>query len=167
MGALLIWITFIGGLLAYTQQHRPEAEGGRPVFTPPKAEGRFSVTVTTTFAAEPDPFALTAGTTDPPAALMLRMGRRVLLQVTDRLSAAWPVSAPLDEGLNKGINEIYFEAYPSLNDAAQAQAVRLELFKNDQRFAEKTFWSSPGGKVADIFRFTIDPGLEADKHEHS
>lgn len=167
VGALIVWIMVIGGLLLYTQHRDMVVEGVGEAFTTQKAAGRYVLTVTTTFDAEPDPFALTTESAGQPAALLVRMGDRTLLRVIDRIAAGQPIRVTLDGGLATGVNEIYVEASPPLSAGDRAQAVRIQILNDDVSVAEQTFWSSAGGKVAETFRFQIDADREEKPDEHA
>jgi anaerobic selenocysteine-containing dehydrogenase len=129
------------------------------------AQGVYTLVVTTTFSAQPDPFALTAGG-EAPAALQIRMGSRVLLHKTDDIMPGRPMRVTIDEGLAKGTNELFIEASPPLDSADQAQAVRLQLLRDELTVAQDTFWADPGENISKTFRFDIEKRHEDTEHDH-
>ena len=74
--AAVIWVVFAGGLMIYMLQRGSAAQTPANEIFVETAKGVYTLVVTTTFAAQPDPFALTAGD-EAPAALQIRMGSRV------------------------------------------------------------------------------------------
>lgn len=162
--ALMIWIVFIGGLLFFVRHREGVSEREAVVFEPQRAAGSYVLTVTTTFAAEPDPFALAGESENPPAALIVRMGPRTLLRATERLEAGVPVAVPMNDAIVQGTNEIYLEAYPPLADG-RSRAVRIQLAKDGLPVAEWTFWSELGGTIAETLRFEI--GRDGEEHGHA
>ena len=129
------------------------------------AEGIYTLVITATFAAEPDPFALTA-TDDPPLALQVRMGSQVLLSKTDDIQPGQPIQVPLAKGLVVGANEIFVKASPPIETNARAQAVRIQLLRDGLTFVEQTYWAAPGENVSETFRFDIDDQQEDAAHDH-
>jgi hypothetical protein len=129
------------------------------------ARGAYTLVVTATFAAEPDPFALTAGD-DPPPALQVRMGSQVLLSRTDDIQPGQPMRVPLTKGLIVGANEIFVKASPPVETNVQAQAVRIQLLRDGLTFVEQTYWAAPGENVSETFRFDIDDQQEDTAHDH-
>jgi hypothetical protein len=130
-----------------------------------RAQGVYTLVVTTTFAAQPDPFALTAGG-EAPAALQIRMGPRVLLHKTNDIMPGRPMRVAIDEGLVKGTNEIFIEASPPLDSADRAQAVRLQLLRDELTVAQDTFWADPGENISKTFRFDIEKRHKDTEHDH-
>ncbi|UCG14042.1 MAG: hypothetical protein JSU72_06110 [Deltaproteobacteria bacterium] len=155
MLAGLIWIVFVGGLALYT--HR---QGVTPVATETPgelrmAEGQYELEITTTFTVEPDPFALQSDEGEKPAGLLVRLGDREVLRKTDRLEAGIPIRVAPLFGLVEGTNEIYLEASPPLDHIGKINGVRVQIQRDGQAIVEQTFWSLPGGKVADTLRFSL------------
>lgn len=163
--AAIIWVVLAGGLTTYMLQRGSAARTPTGEIAMETAQGIYTLVVTTTFAAQPDPFALTAGG-EAPAALQIRMGSRVLLHRTADIMPGRPVRVAIDEGLMKGTNELFIEASPPLNSADRAQAVRLQLLRDELIVVQETFWAEPGEKISKTFRFDIDDRHEDAGHVH-
>ena len=163
--ALLIWGVFTGGLTFYMQQ-RDTVAGTQPAaITLEKAPGRYFLNITTTFAAEPDPFALTTGD-EPPAALLVRLGSNIVMSKADGIKPGIPMQVALADGLTVGSNEIFVQASPPLRAESGAQAVRVQILKDDIVLKEQTFWAAPGENVAESMRFDIEVEKGGDGHDH-
>jgi hypothetical protein len=169
--ASAVWIFIVGGLATYLNQRDRAPITQSVSIETKKVEETFSLLVTTTFAVEPDPFAIQIDDTDKPPALLVRLGNRDILRKTDRLDAGTPLRVDSLPGLITGENELYLEANPPLDvsDATRnGNAVRVRVLRNDQIVAEKTFWSNLGGKVVGIFRFSISAASEEkEDHDHN
>jgi hypothetical protein len=163
--AAVIWVVFAGGLMTYMLQRGSVAQTPAEAVTIETAQGVYTLVVTTTFAAQPDPFALTAGG-EAPAALQIRMGSRVFFHKTDDIMPGRPMRVTIHEGLVKGANELFIEASPPLDSADQAQAVRLQLLRDELMVAQETFWAEPGENISKTFRFTIEARQEEAQHDH-
>jgi hypothetical protein len=129
------------------------------------AQGLYTLVVTTTFTAQPDPFALTAGG-QVPAVLQIRMGSRLLLQKREGILPGRPMRVTLDQGLVRGTNELFIEASPPLDAADRAQAVRLQLLRDQLMVAQETFWAEPGETISTPFRFVIEERAKDTEHDH-
>ena len=151
----VIWVVLIGGMIVYLH-HRdiPDLAAGTAIELR-TAEGNYVLEIITTFAVEPDPFALQVDQSEKPTALVVRLGGREILRRTDRLEAGTPIRVEPIVGVVEGTNEIYLEASPPLEQSAKSHAVRVRVLRDGRPVAEETFWSLPGGKVADIFRFVL------------
>lgn len=165
--AVLIWLMFVGGLGLYTHYRDIAAQALRPSVEIQTAEGSYAMQITTTFAVEPDPFALQTDELGEQPALVVRLGEREILKRTDRLEAATPIRVEPLLGLVEGTNEIYLEANPPLEQVGKSQAVRVQIMRDGQTVAEQTFWSAPGGKVADTMRFDLGIAREAEEDHGS
>ena len=163
--AALIWILFIGGLTTYMLQRGSAAPSSADKITIEGAQGTYSLVVTTTFTAQPDPFALTNDSA-PPAALLVRMGQQILLSKTDDILPGQPMGVTITDGLVKGTNEILVQASPPLDNADQAQAVRVQLLRDDWQITEQTYWAAPGENISEVFRFDLVTQLEDADHDH-
>jgi hypothetical protein len=161
---LAIWVVFAGGLTVYMLQRGSAAQTPAKAFATEAAQGVYTLVVTTTFAAQPDPFALTTGG-EAPAALQIRMGSRILLQKTDGILPGRPMRIPIDQGVAKGTNELFIEATPAVDSADRAQAVRLQLLQDDLTVAQATYWADPGENIAKTFRFEIEERHKDSEHD--
>jgi hypothetical protein len=94
------------------------------------------------------------------------MGSRVLLHKTDDIIPGRPMRVTIDEGLAKGTNELFIEASPPLDSADQAQAVRLQLLRDELTVAQDTFWADPGENISKTFRFDIEKRHKDTEHDH-
>jgi hypothetical protein len=162
--AAVIWVVFAGGLMIYMLQRGSAAQTPANEIFVETAKGVYTLVVTTTFAAQPDPFALTAGD-EAPAALQIRMGSRVLLHKTDDIMPGRPMPVTIDEGLVEGTNELFIEASPPVDSVDRAQAVRLQLLRDGLTVAQDTFWADPGEKISKIFRFDIEKRRKDTEHD--
>lgn len=165
--AVLIWLVFVGGLGLYTHHRDATVLVSGPGVEIQAAEGNYALEITTTFTVEPDPFALQTDELREQPALVVRLGEREILKRTDRVEAVTPIRLEPLLGLVEGTNEIYLEASPPLEQAGNSQAVRVQILRNGQSVAEQTFWSAPGGKVADTMRFELGTVREAEEDHGS
>jgi hypothetical protein len=163
--AAVIWVVLAGGLTIYMLQRGSAASTPANDIGVEAARGAYTLVVTTTFAAQPDPFALTAGG-EAPAALQIRMGSRIVLQKTDDILPGRPMRVAIDEGLVKGTNELFIEASPPLDSADRMQAVRLQLLRDELTVAQETFWADPGENISQSFRFDIAERPRDTDHDH-
>ena len=163
--ALIIWLSFVGGLAFYMQHRDAAALRSKPQVDMQIVEGSYALEITTTFAAEPDPFALRREGEEELAALLVRLGNKEILRINDRLEAGTPIRLEPMLGLVEGTNEIYLEASPPLEEAGKSHAIRVHVQRDGQSIADQTFWSSPGGKVANTMRFELKAAEEV-KEEH-
>ena len=165
--ALLIWIVFVGGLGFYMHHRDVSALTSRPDVETQAAKGHYAMEITTTFAVEPDPFALKLDSEEKQPALLVRLVDQEILRVNDRLEAGTPIRLEPLSGLVEGLNEIYLEASPPLEQTGKSHAVRVKILRDGQTVAEETFWSQPGGKVADTMGFELlaSQAMESD-HGH-
>lgn len=163
--AAVVWIVFVGGLLSYMSQRGSAVEVLPETAVVETAGDVYDLVLTTTFTAQPDPFALTAGDA-PPAALQVRLGSQVLLRKTDGVLPGHPIRVPVEAGLVKGTNEIFIEVSPPLDSADQAQAVHVEVQRGSLTVAEATYWAAAGGTIAETFRFHIEERQEETGDDH-
>ena len=164
---ILIWVVIVGGLGAYMQQRGQPDAAGTAIIAFEKAEDTYALTITTTFAVEPDPFAIQVDDKDKPPALTARLGNREILRITDRLEAGTPIELNPIPDLIEGENEIYLEANPPVGGSATSNAVKIQILHQNQPISEKIFWADPGSKIAGTFRFIISESEEKkDSHDH-
>lgn len=166
--AIMIWILFAGGLVLYMDYRKPASSpaentgaDSEPAFASAD-QGHYVLEITPAFAAEPDPFALQTDSGLLPPALLVRMGNREMLRVTERMEAGIPLMPDPLTGLSPGENEIWFEASPRLEAYSKIHALRIRVLKNDQVAADQTFWSEPGGNISGVLSFDIAQHLEKD-----
>jgi hypothetical protein len=124
----------------------------------PTAAGIFTVEVTLTFAAGPDPFALDL---DDAPALVVSFRGRDLLRRTEEIPAGQPIRIESVEGLVAGANEFYVAATPTAQDAAVARAIRVRILRDGATVAEQSLWSAPGESVNGIVVVDVDTHLVA------
>ncbi|QTA81051.1 Uncharacterized protein dnl_33750 [Desulfonema limicola] len=162
--AVFICITFTGGLGLYmscrTEAYIPETNNKHQTGT-----SGYSLLITAAFAVEPDPFAIQTDDTKPGAGLIVSMGKKEILRQTRQIKPGIPVLVKPLKGLVPGINELYIEASPFLEDTDKSHALRVQIMEHDFLIAEKTFWSFPGGKIADTIRFKIK--AQQDKEDNN
>lgn len=165
--AVLIWICFVGGVGLYIHHRSRAAVTSAGPVEMETAEGNYALEITSTFIVEPDPFAIQSNDQEKPSALLVRLGDLEIIRITDRMEAGTPIRVEPLRGLVIGDNEIYVEANPPLNQAGRSHALRMQVLKNGQAWKEKTFWSTPGGKVADTLRLILIPSqTKEDPHAH-
>jgi hypothetical protein len=162
----VIWVALLGGLSLY--MHGREPAVAVEEFTFREAEGSYSIDVTTGFAVEPDPFALQAEEGAQPAALTVQVNGEQILRETERVPQGAPIRVEDVTGLIAGVNEFYVEANPPLDASQQAHALRIRVLRDGTPLAERTFWSEPGGRIAETFELTVEtaqgPGAGGDDH---
>ncbi|MCP4455329.1 MAG: hypothetical protein GY809_28040 [Planctomycetes bacterium] len=155
--AIVIWVVILGGVTSF-QHHRKMLRASQATGQLPAAEAAsavYSLTVTPTFKAEPDPFALQTDTTAASAALVVRMAGTDLLRVTDQVEAGKALRIKALPDIQVGLNEIYIEGAPPTTQGQQRHAVLVELFRNGIWIQQASFWSVPGGKVTGVLRFEV------------
>ncbi len=161
---IIVWIILIGGLTLY-MRGRDEAA---PVqtFQVEKAEGTYSLDVTTTFAVEPDPFAVDLGTDDKAPALVVKINGVTVLERTERVPAGAPIRLDDIPGILEGTNEFYVEANPPVGNMGKSYAVRIRIMRDGITVADHTEWSRPGEKIAAAFPLETGEASAADSDTH-
>jgi hypothetical protein len=131
-----------------------------------EATGVFSLEVVTTFAVEPDPFALTVAGNQP-SALLVRVNGKDVIRKTDRLEPGAPLRVESVAGIVDGKNEFYLEANPPVASTAQYNAVRMRVLRDGQVLGERSSWSESGARIADTFALAVaaEPRKEH-AHDH-
>ena len=167
--AIAIWIVILGSLFSF-QHHRRSLQVSQAAAPPPVkalASAVYSLAVTPTFKAEPDPFALNTDTTEASAALLVRMTGKDLLRITDQVESGKTLTIKTLPDIREGLNEVYVEGSPPTAQGQQRHAILVELFRDDVSIQEASFWSVPGGKVTGVLRFEVaeDEQKEPD-HAH-
>ncbi len=163
---ILVNIVFIGGLTLYMNSRTDALPAPRETVKTETARTNYSLEITTTFAVEPDPFAIRTDDSAAAPALLVRLGDREILRKTDRMEGGFPLAADLPP-LNPGNHEIWFEASPPLEASGKSQAIRVRVLADGNPVTDKTFWSAPGGNVSDILRFAVEAPREKEVgHDH-
>lgn len=134
--------------------HSRETAAVRARYESHSVEGVFALQVTTTFAVEPDPFALRTERNEA-SALLVKLNGNEILRKTDKVQAGAPIRVEPVPGLIDGRNEFYLEANPPVGLANLSYAVRVQLFRDEQLVAERSFWSEPGSRIASSFQVSI------------
>ncbi len=161
---LVIWIVFVGGLYAYTEQRDSGIAPDRAaVVVEEKVQERLSIELTPTFSVEEDPFALQTQQQTGPFELRLN---GVAVDIADL-----PISRgqtlfirDLDAALGEH-NEIFIKASPPVSESSLTHGVRLRLLAQDRVLADQTIWSSGGGLVSGTIPFGVKESPETD-HDH-
>jgi hypothetical protein len=156
IAAILVWVLFLGGMSLYMHAR----EHSDTVSIKPSgfqiAKDRYSLEITPTFSLQPDPFALQLDNDNTQYTLLVRMGKKEILKISDRMEAGAPIKIDPLEGVTVGYNELYIEASPSIELSSQSQAVRVRILRGNQSVFEKTIWTIPGGKAVDTVYFGVD-----------
>ena len=162
---LLIWVVLLGGLQLFLQTRSQ----GRVVSVPEVevASGQYRLEVTTTFAVEPDPFALSVDVNDLAPALLVQLEGRALVTITDRLEAGKPIIVQPLTGMKVGRNEFLVKAHPPPAQAQRANALRLSLFRDEKLLAERSSWSIPPEPLVATITVEVEPEVEKETdHDH-
>jgi antitoxin (DNA-binding transcriptional repressor) of toxin-antitoxin stability system len=141
--AILTTVLILGGLQGYfllRDRFGPTA----PVAIEHPAPGVYSLEITLTFDAGPDPFALAAS--DQTCLEVLFRGQTLLRRV-ERVSAGEKVVITPIEDIVAGKNEFVFKASPADSRPEMAYAARVRLLRDDAPIAEQSLWSESGGIV--------------------
>jgi hypothetical protein len=162
--AIAVWVVLIGGLSWYMQTRQEVA--AVQSFQPTALETKLTMEVNSSFAMEPDPFALQVDERDQAVALLVRLNGRDVLKRTEKLADGSWIVVDNVQGLVEGRNEFYVEAYPMLKEASQAHAVRIRVKREDQTIAERTLWSEPGSRIAATFSLEIEPTKPLQDNDH-
>jgi hypothetical protein len=167
----LIWIFLVGGMAWFMDRQRPpvpplgadsrpsaspraEPNGPLPGHADPEpgapAGSPYTLELTLSFTAQPDPFGLEDGGRPGPALVLFLKGRPILKKMD-----AWPADHPLlvpIPGPWTGSTEFFFEAAPPVDEPDRPHAARLRLLEGSKVLAETTLWADPGEIVAGPFR---------------
>lgn len=158
-----VWIVFVGGLGLYMYQRNASTGKSIVPIEFKAAERVYTVEITPTFTAEPDPFALQTDE-DELAALVLKLGDMELLSGIEQAEKGKTITVENVKGLVIGSNELYLEASPPIDQSDSSHAVRLRLLEDNIPIAEKTFWSENGSKVTGVLHFELKPHTDEDEH---
>lgn len=162
--AIAVWLVLVGGLALYMNQRVGAAEVS--TLQRVAAPGVYSIVLTATFGAAPDPFALRLRAEDAPPALRVQLNGETIYTATDTLVAGAPVEISPVPGIKIGENEFFVEATPSLDEAQQAHAIRVNVYRDGSLLVDETLWSEPGLRVATPFRVDVAPEAEDAAHDH-
>ncbi|MEW6347964.1 MAG: hypothetical protein AB1646_02800 [Thermodesulfobacteriota bacterium] len=158
--AVAIWIAFVGGMAVYTKARQETA----PPVTHERELAReaYSLEVTTTFAVEPDPFALKDADHADAAGLVIRLNGKEIVRKTGELQPGRPFRVAPVNGLIQGNNEFYLQAFPPLDATDRVQGVRVRVFRDAEVVLDRALWSEPGTSIASTFPLSVGPA-EASK----
>lgn len=161
---LVIWIVFVGGLYAYTEQR----DRGFPTenvvaLVEEKSAERVSIELTPTFSVEDDPFALQTQEQTAPFDLRLN-GITVEIANLPITRGQTLFIRDLEVALSDH-NELFIKASPPVAESHLNHGIRLRLLNKDQVLADQTIWSSGGGLVSGTVPFTLPDAPEID-HDH-
>jgi len=161
--AAVIWIVLIGGLTLYmnTREAVKQPEGYRVS----QASGTYSLELTTTFALEPDPFALRTAA-EAPDALVLKLNGKELLRIADKVEAGRSIRIDPVPEVHDGANELYVEASPPVDSALRSYAIRIQLMGTHHEVLDRTIWSEHGMKIAASVPFRIEQQPRKEEHGH-
>lgn len=157
--AFLTIVVILGGLQLY-MRNRPSRPEAALLIAETAAQGQYSLDITLTFDAGPDPFAL-----DPDAApslLVLLRGAEVLRR-EDAVATGAVITVSDVQGLVQGANEFFVVAAPQDRSQPVARAVRVRVLRNGQPLAEQTIWSEPGEIVEGTVVVEIPDWVELDR----
>lgn len=140
--AASVAVVVLGGMKLYIDSAQPKL---RPqlIQLPKAADGVFSLDVTLTFAAGPDPFALDLA--DAPS-LLIQLQGRDLMRKAEIVSAGEKLTVDGIEDIVQGANEFYVQATPQASNAV-SRAIRIRVLRDNVAIAEQTLWSAPGEPV--------------------
>jgi hypothetical protein len=161
---LIIWVVFVGGLYAYTEQRDRGfvAEIAVAEVDQGSAE-RLSIELTPTFSVEDDPFALQ--TQEQSAPFDLRVNG-VPVDIANLPIARGQTLFIRDLEVALGDhNELFIKASPPVSESHLNHGIRLRLLNKDRVLADQTIWSSGGGLVSGTVPFEPPVSPETD-HDH-
>ncbi len=160
---LAIWIMFVGGLYAYTEQRDRTVPERVAAPVAEQSQERISIELTPTFSVEDDPFALRTEQQAGPFELRLN-GRAV--ETGDLAISRGQTLLISDLDLTLGDhNEVYIKASPPLSESNMTHGIRLRLLDHERILADQTVWSSGGGLVSGTVPFSLNDTPDTD-HDH-
>jgi hypothetical protein len=162
--AVVLVAAILGGLQGYMSlRDRMRPPPAQEVET--SAAGIFSLDLTLTFDAGPDPFALDLD--DAPSLLVEFRGQQ-LLRETGSVPAGQPIVIAPIRGVDQGKNEFFVKAVPADSNVDVSRAVRVRVLRDGEPISESTLWSEPGlpvqGKVDLVVPASAAP---SDDHDHT
>ena len=156
LAALAVVVVIVGGVWLYFNSW----EGVEPShYVEQPARGVFSLEITLTFEAGPDPFSLEA--TDAPS-LLVTLGSREVLRVTEPIAPGEPILVENVTGLVEKENEFFLVASPADAAALQSHAVRVRVLRDGDPIGEASLWSEPGQPVEGPVRVTLPSTAASD-----
>lgn len=165
--AIIVWALIFGSVISFQRKNQLQRSIANPVVPETTAASAvYSLAVTPTFKAEPDPFALQTSETETAPALVVRMAGTDLLRVTDYVEAGRPLKIDTLADSKVGLNEIYIEGSPPASRVGQRHAILVELFRNGNWIQQQSIWSTPGSKVTGVIRFEVTNHEEDDDDDH-
>ncbi len=162
---LTIWIVIVGGLWLYTWQR--DMARAKVIMTQPEihyVERDFSLEVTSTFSAEPDPFSLQLDNT-PSSPLEISVNGVPLRIDTDVLRRGEVLKIEKVGNLLMGSNELYLKASPPLAESDRDHAIRIRLLQAEDILLDRTIWSKEGSLVSGSVNFKLED-TAGDAHDH-
>lgn len=152
---VMIWFVFVGGVAFYTSKET------KPIkFTTPNAPKELTETydckVFTSFSAAADPFAL-EGSAESVALRVSLNGKDVLVR-KGMMDAASAQEESNISGFQAGVNEIFIEAHPPVNEYGRGHAARLVLSKGNHTIVDRSLWSAGGTPIVTTIRFSLKAG---------
>ncbi len=160
----IIWVVFVGGLYAYTEQRdRGVVPKSAVAIVAEKTRERISIELTPTFSVEADPFALQ--TQEQKAPFDLRLNAMPVDIANLSISRGQTLFIRDLEVALSDHNELFIKASPPLAESHLTHGIRIRLLKQDQVLADQTIWSSGGGLVSGTVPFKLPASPETD-HDH-
>ena len=162
--AVILVAAILGGLQGYMSlRDRLGPPPAQEVET--SAAGIFTLDLTLTFDAGPDPFALDV---DNAPSLLVEFRGQEMLRETGNVPAGQPIVIAPVRDVVQGKNEFFVKAVPADSNADVSRAVRVRILRDGQPISDSTLWSEPGlpvqGKVDLVVPASAAP---SDAHEHS
>lgn len=162
--SLTIAVVVLGGLRWYMQVRDRfrvhDISSGESV-----AAGVFSVELTLTFNAGPDPFGLDR---DNATAVEVMFRGQPLLRETGTVEAGTPLVVSPVQGVVEGPNEFFVSATPLDENTGLAHALRVRILRDGVPIAEQTLWSAPGQPVRGPVAVSVarEPNESTETHGH-
>ncbi len=163
---IIIWIVLIGGMTLFMNS-RPSTVPIQEIKRD-AAQGDFWLDVTTTFDAQPDPFALSLDDSSSATALLVKVDGDEILREEKSVQAGSVIQVKPVSQLKVGQNEFFIEANPPASLINQAHAVRCRIFNGSSLLKEQTVWSQPGLSIVSTFSIDLEnqSATKEDDHDH-
>ena len=127
------------------------------------ASGVFSLELTLSFDAGPDPFAFEAGTA--PSVLIQFKGEDVYRK-SEPVAGEHPIIIRPIDGVVPGANEFFLQVSAEDQSSSASRAARLRILRDDTVVADHTVWSEPGLPVEGSVTLIVDEPVGHDPHDH-